>query len=117
DVDLIAFPAANLQITGAMSWLHAEFINFPDEVFSEPNPTGGRVLFAGDASGNELPYARPLVLTLAIDYDLQTRFGDIHFNVSDAYNSRFFLEPDNFIRQGSYHILNASVRWTSMDGR
>jgi iron complex outermembrane receptor protein len=35
--------------------------------------------------------------------------------VTESHNGAFVFEADNFLRQGAYDIVNASINWTSLD--
>lgn len=117
DVDMRAELTDELSVNGGFSAMHSEFVSFPRAPISTPLPTGGARIVPGDASGNRLPLAQDFVGTLALNY--VKSFGDVktHFNVTGTYNSDYYFEPDNFIRQPSYVMLNGSLRFSDREDK
>ena len=112
DVDYAYEIARGLRVSGGFEAEHAEFTSFPGAVFSTPKPTGGAVLFPGDAKGKRLPLSQEFAGTLGVDYHLPTEHGDFDADVTANYNGKYFFEPDNRLSQGAYTLLNASLKWT-----
>ncbi len=108
---------SELTFTANVEYLQAEYKSFTNAPFHAPLPSGGSSSFAGDASGNSLGYSPELKYTIGLTYDLLTSVGLVSFNINDSYNSGFFVEPDEVLKQDAYHITNASIRWTSDDDR
>ena len=96
-------------------WLHAEFTDFPNMDATIPVPGGGNAPFViPNGAGNRIPYAPRFTLNAAANYTLDLgNDSKVDFNVSNAYNSGYFLEPDNRLKQKSHNILGAAVTWTS----
>ena len=117
DVDFHARLAEGFSLNGGLELLHAEFTDYQNAVGSIPKPAGGATLITVDASGNRIPQAQKFAASLAADYETGLSFGTLHFNVTGNYNGNYYLEPDNFLKQGDYVILNASVKWTSANER
>jgi outer membrane receptor protein involved in Fe transport len=107
----------NLRVSGGFEWLHSRFTNFPNAQFSTPLPDGGAVLYPGDATGKTLPLAPNFTADLSVDYVVDAPFGATDFNVTDYYNHGWYPEPDNYLRQPAYDLLNASVALTPQNGR
>jgi iron complex outermembrane receptor protein len=74
--------------------------------FGSTNP-----LLSIDASGNNLPLAPKFNATLGLQYNLKSAIGDWTASTDYNYNDGFYWEPDNLLRQGSYHIVNAQLRF------
>jgi iron complex outermembrane recepter protein len=114
---------ANFQVTKSFKLsataeaLHSSFSSFPAADFSTPLPTGGIVQYVASAAGNKLPYAPQFTADISGDYIVSLPVGRLDFNVTDEFNSGFFTEADNRLRQPAYDLLNTSVAWTSADDR
>ncbi|MGV3769074.1 MAG: TonB-dependent receptor, partial [Sphingobium phenoxybenzoativorans] len=115
DLDFNAKLSNALSLSGGMEIMHAEFTDYRNAVGSIVRPGGGGTLVTVDASGNRIPQAQKFAASLAADYETDVSFGNLHFNVTGNYNGDYYFEPDNFLRQGSFVILNSSITWTSSD--
>jgi outer membrane receptor protein involved in Fe transport len=112
DADYVAEVAEGLTLRASGNWLHAKFLSFPGATFSIPNPGNfGATLIAGDAKGDYLPYSPEFTYSLGVDYKFNTAIGQLGINLNDNYNSGFYGEADNRLRQSSYHLLNSSLSW------
>jgi iron complex outermembrane recepter protein len=93
---------------------HAEYGNFPDAVISTLQPNGTYNVGTGNAGGNRVVLSPKYNASAGFNYTLPFDVhGKIRLNVAYYYNSGFFEEVDNVIRQPSYSLLNASAKWTS----
>ena len=117
DVDFNARATSELSFSGGLELLHARFTSYPNAVGSIPKATGGATLTVIDATGNRIPQSQRVAGTLAADYDHPVSFGALHFNVTANYNGNYKFEPDNFITQGAYTLVNASLTWRSADSK
>ncbi|WP_174273239.1 TonB-dependent receptor [Sphingomonas bacterium] len=117
DVDFNARITPEFSLSGGLELLHAEFTQYPNAVGSIPKATGGATLTAIDASGKRIPQAQNFVGSLAADYEKEVSFGTLHFNATGSYNGDYYIEPDNFLRQPAYVMLNSSLAWTTRDRR
>jgi iron complex outermembrane recepter protein len=68
------------------------------------------------AAGNELPQTADFTATVNADYHLPTSFGGTGFNLSYGYNSGYYSQPDNILRQPSYSTLAAMLRFELKSG-
>ena len=83
-------------------------------IFTPPATTvGGRC----DLTGNRTPNSPKLTFNLGGDWHHDTGIGEIGAAFNYGYNSGFFFEGDNLVRQGAYHMMSASLRWASLDER
>lgn len=120
DVDVDARPTDRLSIDAGLSYLHSEFTNFPQAQTTSYVPTAGGALitvFNASAKGNSLPFSPRFSYTLGATYTVPSEIGPFAFNATDAYSSRYYPEVDNKVSQKAYHLLNASLAWTSPDKR
>jgi len=115
-VELESQFAVTSALTGrfAMTYLDSKFTSFPNAPTGPQNfapPYGALPLTDIDASGNRTPMAPEFTMNLGFDYELNTDHGDYLFSTDYYYNDGYFFEPDNLLRQDSYHLINAQVRY------
>jgi len=114
DGDFEAIFTDNFKITGSMAYLHATFLDFTNAPFGGPG--GGIPTYPGDASGNYIPKSPRFTLNLTPDYVIQlTNGSSLHLDGTAEYNSGYYFEPDNELKQPSFVRINASARWESAD--
>ncbi len=113
DVDFEAAPYKNFRLRGAISWLDSTFTSFPDALITSPNPAGGNFETIGSATGNQTPRSPKWTANLSGHYVI----GDYSANLSYYCNDGFYWDPDNRLRNPTYHLVNSSVDWTSHDRR
>jgi iron complex outermembrane receptor protein len=112
DSDVQAQVTRDLGLHGALSYLHATFTSFPDAPIS--SPSGLFPVVSGSATGNSLSYSPKWALTFGGDYSFRNILdGTVAVAANYQYDSGFFLEIDNVVRQPAYSLVNASVKWTS----
>lgn len=117
DVDFTARATPELTFSGGFELLHAEFTSYPNAVGSIPKPTGGATLINVNATGNRIPQSQKFAGTLAADYERAVSFGTLHANITANHNGSYKIEADNFLTQGAYTLLNATLEWRSPDDR
>ena len=102
--------------TGFQS-LHGKYDSFPDIVIGKPRAAGGYSINpVGNATGNTTIFSPTSTVSASLAYDT-SRFGNrAGANVGVYYNSGYFQDPDNVIRQPSYVLLTASVHYEISDG-
>ena len=112
DSDVQAQVTRDLGLHGGLSYLHSTFTSFPDAPIS--SPSGLFPVVSGSATGNSLSYSPKWALTFGGDYSFRNILdGTVAVAANYQYNSGFFLEIDNVVRQPAYSLVNASVKWTS----
>ena len=111
DVDFTARATPELTLSGGLELMHARFTSYPGAVGSIPKPAGGATLISVDATGFRVPQAQKFAGTLAVDYETRMSFGTIHANVTANYNGDYKIEADNFLTQGAFTMVNASLEW------
>ena len=112
DADFEAQLSSELRLSGGFMIEKSRFVDYPNAVFSTPNPAGGAVISIKNAAGKRLPLAQEFVGTVALDWHHEFSKGAIDANITANYNGDYFFEPDNFLQQKSYVMLNASLRYT-----
>jgi iron complex outermembrane receptor protein len=120
EVELSAAPTDRLSVSGGLSVMDGEYTDFPvgPRWMNNPAPFPAPPLIAVDSSltGNETIHTPPFSVTLALSYSIPMATGDIDLDLAYYYNDGFYWEPDNSISQPAYHLLNASIGWTSPNG-
>jgi outer membrane receptor protein involved in Fe transport len=116
DADFEAIITDNFNITGSAAYLHAKFRDFQDAPFGSPE--GGVASAPGDASGNDIPKSPHFTGNLTGDY----RFGlsdgsSVNLLATYQFNSGFYFEADNLLRQKAFSRVNAALKWQSAGGR
>ncbi len=101
----------DLLITGGVVPLHDRFSDFPDAVIATRNGDNTTSTHTGSATGNRLPFAPDATASLGIDYKRTIGPGRADLFVNDLYNSGYYGQPDNFLHQGAFHQLNASLQY------
>jgi iron complex outermembrane receptor protein len=107
----------SFKLSATAEALHSRFGSFPLAEFSKPLPTSGIVQYTASAAGNQLPNAPRFTMDISGDYVVDLPTGQIDLNLTNAYNSGYFTEADNYLHQAAYDLLNASVGWTAPDQR
>lgn len=117
DADIEAKVDDQLRLKGGLALEHTEFTSFPNAVLGIPQANGSVVLTSGSATGNRLPLAQEVQVTLGTDYHRPLPIGMVDADVTVNYNGPYFFEPDNILRQGAYVMVNASIRLTLPNNR
>jgi iron complex outermembrane receptor protein len=114
DVDIEAAPAHGLTMRLAATYLDAKYKRYTDAPSSPQNPTSPFGAVATpvlvDASGNQMVHAPKLTVSASVNYRVDTSFGELSFDGSYVYNSGFFWEPDNLLRQKRFGLIDGKVR-------
>ena len=113
DLDAEARVTSNLRLNAGVEWIHSYFDSFPAAQFSTPLPDGGVSVYSGNAEGHRLPFTPVATFDIGADYLFEVAGSSFDFNVTNAYNSGYFSEPDNYLRQPAYDYINASLAWTA----
>jgi outer membrane receptor protein involved in Fe transport len=116
DSDFEVLLTDTFKINGSAAYLHATFLDFTNAPFGSPG--GGIPTSPGDASGNTIPKSPHFTANLTPDYRIPLPNGSsLHLDGTFEYNSGFYFEPDNLLKQSSFLRINASVRWEAADER
>lgn len=122
DVDFNALVTSRLLINGGFELLDAHYVDFPGGTCVNPRPIGGAILGGTvstpcDLSGKRVVSAPKVSFNLGVTYTVDTSVGAFALAANDGYKSRFYWDPDNRLSQEPYHLLTASLTWTSKDER
>jgi iron complex outermembrane receptor protein len=121
DLDFIFEPVNGLSFNGGVNVLDARYKKFPGGTRTIPNTVDG-VRTGGFTSqlnvpldGFRLPSSPKFSFVLGVTYTFDTSVGEFVLNANDGYKSDYFWEPDNRLKQESFHLVNASVTWNATD--
>jgi len=109
-----AHVARDTDVTLGLQWLHAQFKRFLNATCTNYD-TSAAVLYSPitcDVSGNALPFAPRFKANFGANHRLALgKAGSLLLSANLAYNSGYFSEPDNVVRQASYATADASAEW------
>lgn len=117
DFDSMAKVTRGLLLQTSLEWLHARYTNFPNDPSYVPVPTGGDNLITINGAGYQMPNAPNFTAYVAADYMREAWGGSFDFNVNESYNSGYFWNPDDRLRQPAFALLGAYVKWTDGEGK
>jgi len=100
-----------LDVNVSYQYLSAKYGTFPTAVIATPRVIGGYAISSGDATGNRTVLAPKSALSVGASYRIPAGNGSVVLAGNAYYNSGFFFEPDNVLRQPSYTLFNGSIRW------
>jgi iron complex outermembrane receptor protein len=121
-VDLNGAITDTLSLRGGFEALHGRYDSFPDAPIVSPNPVfpyGNMTVDCAanpqgcDAKGNRMINTPNFTANLALDARVPVSFGELNANISYAYNSGFYFNADNRVKQDAYGLVNAQIGWTS----
>lgn len=114
DVDFTAVLSNAFTLTGGINWISPQFQNFSN--CSVSSPAGGQPLSTGSCNGHQIPFAAKFTGSVAGNYSAPVGRGTLQATANVYFNSGFYFEPDNVVRQPSYAKLATSVKWRSDRG-
>lgn len=118
DIDFNAQVTDNLRVTLAGSFLDAKYTEYLNGPILARNPVasgGGLTRTFGDVSGNHLGYTSDVVLNGGLFYETPVSIGTVDANVNVTYNSGFYFEPSELVKQKAFVELTATLGLT-LDG-
>lgn len=126
EMTAIWVPLDNLNLTAGMTYLDAEYTDFKDA--SAVNLVGAQAVpfftpnssVTVDATGKKLIRSPEFVFNAGIDYRVPSPImggGELQFNLAGYYNDGYFFDTPNVLKQPSYHLIDAFIRWTSEDDK
>jgi iron complex outermembrane receptor protein len=65
-----------------------------------------------DASGNDMIRVPKLTFNLGASYDINTAAGGFGLDMNWSYNDGFAWDADNRLKQPSYPLIDAGLKWT-----
>lgn len=115
-----AFAAARgLTLNFGATYLDAKYLDYANAPSGPPNPLApfGTItpLRTIDAAGKRTPYAPKLTANFGVQYVFETGIGKWAASADYSYNDGYFFEPDNFLRQQSFNLVNGQIRYMPND--
>ena len=113
-------PSRALSINGQVTYLDATYTKFPNATCTTPRTVtatvlGGNLSAACDNSGHRLFNSPRWSYNLNATYTLDTGVGSFALSANDSFKSRSFWDPSNRLSQHPYHLVSASLTWTSVN--
>jgi iron complex outermembrane receptor protein len=115
-------PSRALSINASATYLDGIYTKFPNATCTIPRAItatvlGGNSTVACDNSGHRLANTSRWSYNLNATYTLETEVGAFALSANDSYKSRAFWDASNRLSQDPYHLISASLTWTSNDKR
>ena len=114
DLQLDAQLARRSSITFGAQILSARFNQFPNATCAE-YARGVTIPYAPrscDVTGNRLPFAPRLKINVGADHSLSLgRIGSLVLSGNLAFNSGYFSEADNIVRQRAFTTMDLAAEW------
>ncbi|NIB45066.1 TonB-dependent receptor [Pseudomaricurvus alkylphenolicus] len=110
EADLSVRPSENLMLTSSFTYTQGEYDDFENALDYD----GSLV----DVSGNQMPYAPEMTFSLAAQYSMNVAdAGTLTFSGDYAWTdeTRYNVFEDDVVTEGSYHTVNANIRFDSAD--
>jgi iron complex outermembrane receptor protein len=67
------------------------------------------------AGGNYQPFSPKITFNTGFDYSIETGRGTVMLSADYFYNDGYFFEPDNFLKQSSFSIVNAQIKYSTSE--
>ena len=116
DVDFAWRVTPRFRLSAGFGYINSEYTDFPDATFTPPSPFDGPQT-QGDATGNELIFAPKISFNASANYRIPSSIGEFALDAVVSYRDDVFVSADNRLTIPGYWLANASVGWTSTDGR
>ncbi len=117
DLDINAKLRRSLSLQASLEWLHARYSNFPNDPSYVPAATGGNHLITINGTGFRMANAPDFSAYSAIDYTTAVAGGILDVNVNESYNSGYYWDPDDRLRQPAFALLGGYVKWSDGEGK
>jgi iron complex outermembrane receptor protein len=101
-------------ITFGGQLLHASFKRFPNATCTDFNPQAALLdlPITCDVSGKALPFSPKAKFNLGANQEVSLgSSGTLELNGNLAYNSGYFAEPDNVVRQDAFATVDVAAEW------
>jgi iron complex outermembrane receptor protein len=117
DLDTNAKLTRSLSLQASLEWLHARYTNFPNDPSYVPAPAGGNDLSTINGAGFHMTNAPNFSAYGAANYIMVVAGGMLNVNVNESYNSGYYWDPDDRLRQPAFALLGGYVNWTDGEGK
>lgn len=109
DAEVNFAPTSRLVINGAIELLDAKYTDFPNAAAFSPRaaaPFGNATVLLANAKGNQLSRAPKFSGAAGATWTIPLGDGEIALNANYTYNSGFYWEVTNRLKQEAYGLLN-----------
>ena len=130
DIDLTYQPFDRLTFYASGEFLASKYANFAAAPYTFPcvTPTtapacaptlngGGYYQVTGDPTGNQITFAAPFTGSLTAHYSIPSSVGDFDLSGSVNYNSGYYFDVQNTLKQPSFTLIDSSVQWIAPNGK
>ena len=114
ELQLAAQLGDETDLSAGVQWLVTRYRAFPNALCTnfDPDAVDPLLPFSCDATGNRFPYAPKLKFNIGADRDIPLgKSGALTLSANLAYNSGYFAEADNVVRQNAFATLDLSAEW------
>ncbi len=111
DFDLSSRLGENWTIDLGLAYTHGEYGSFPGAVLTTPRVGGGNTQALGDASGKKIVRNAEWMANLGATYHKPIGDDALEVSFSASYNSGFYFDPGNRVKQDPFTIVNATASW------
>jgi iron complex outermembrane recepter protein len=105
----------NLRLRFGASFLDTEYTDYPNAPCVVFSGAGMIQELTCSATGNKLLRSPELEYNIAMYYSMPVSYGRYDLNVAYSYNDGYPFTPDNNTEQPSYDMVNAQVKWTTLE--
>jgi iron complex outermembrane recepter protein len=119
ELQLDARPDPATDVTLGIQWMTTRYNRFPNASCTDYSLAAASPLLpiSCDVTGNRLPFAPELKFNLGANRLISLgRAGTLLLSANLAYNSGYFAEADNVVRQNAFATVDASVEWRPILG-
>jgi iron complex outermembrane receptor protein len=117
DLDTTVNVTRGLSLQASLEWLHARYTTFPNDPSYVPSGPGGNDLIVINGAGFHMTNAPDFSAYGAADYGMAVAGGTLEVNVNESYNSGYYWNPDNRLRQHAFALLGSYVKWSDGEGK
>jgi outer membrane receptor protein involved in Fe transport len=114
ELQLAAQLGRESDVAAGVQWLVTRYNDFPNAQCTNFDPDAADPLLpiSCDATGNRFPYAPKLKFNIGADRHISLgKTGALTVSGNVAYNSGYFAEADNVVRQKAFATLDLSAEW------
>jgi iron complex outermembrane recepter protein len=119
DLDMSARVTSQFTLQGSMELLHGRYTSFPNDPSYVPIvspvtglPVGGESLIAINGKGLATVDSPDFTAYVSGTYSIPMTSGVLDASLNVSYNSGYYWNPDNQLRQPSYALLGGNFKWT-----
>jgi iron complex outermembrane receptor protein len=120
EAELTAPLGSGFEVRAGAAWTHGTYTEFPGALITTPRTTGcgvnpnrpcGNVQAPGDASGNAMVRTPRWTANVSPSYRGDIAGGRLDASATLSYNSGFYWDVGNRLRQSAYTLLNGRISW------